>query len=326
MLEVMLAILMIGFLVIIVLGISKQSRYEIKEMFSRQSTGSKIFDIVNIIFMLLICFIMLYPVWYVLILSFNEGSDAMMGGIYWWVREFTLDNYKIVLSNNDIFKAFIVTVARTVIGTTTHVLFTAMIAYSLSKRDLVGRKIWLTMGIITMFFSGGLIPTFILFKNMNLLDSFWVYIIPTMFSFYDLIIFQSFFRGIPDSLEEAATIDGAGYFYIFRRIILPLSKPVLATIALFCGVWHWNDYFMGVIYITKNVDLQPIQTYLYRIVAESASNQAMANMPDGVQKATTTSGSIKLATMVVTTLPIVLVYPFLQKYFVKGMLLGSVKG
>lgn len=275
--------------------------------------------------MVIICVITIYPIWYVIVNSFNDGMDAMQGGIFWWPREFSLDNYKAVFSNSGILQSFFVTVSKTVIGTAIHVFFTAMVAYALSRNDLVGKKYYMIFGLITMFFNGGLIPTFLLYRELGLFDNFFVYILPAMFNFFDLIIFVAFFRQIPTSLEEAAKIDGANDFTIFLRVILPVSLPVVATIALFHGVYQWNDYFTGMIY-TNNADLQPIQTYLYKVVAESSSNQMMANAPGGIANKSVTSESIKLATMVVTTLPIVLVYPFLQKYFVKGMMIGSIKG
>jgi putative aldouronate transport system permease protein len=217
-----------------------------------------------------------------------------------------------------------VTVAKTLVGTVIHVLFTAMVAYSFSRRELIGRPVYMVIGTITMFFNGGLIPYFLLIRDLGMLDSFWVYIIPAMFSFFDLIIFLSFFREIPDALEEAAKIDGANDLKIFYQIVLPVSMPVVATIALFHGVYQWNDYFTGMIYINKS-DLQPIQTYLDRVVAQSSSNQMAAATTGSIAKSVS-SQSIKLATMVVTTLPIVIVYPFLQKYFVKGFMIGSIKG
>lgn len=289
----------------------------------QRTTGEIIFDVLIVILMCAICFITIYPIWYVIVNSFNDGADAMRGGIFWWPRVFSLENYKTVFKDSSILTAFGVTVLRTLVGTVLNVFFTAMVAYGLSKTRLIGRNFYLTMGIITMMFNGGLIPTFLLYKNLNLLDNFLVFVIHAMFSFYNAIIFMSFFREIPASLEESAEIDGANDFLIFLRIILPLSKPVLATIALFSGVYHWNDYFSGVIYINKP-SLQPIQTYLYRMVAEAGSNQMAAQTADVVKS--TTSMSLKLATMVVTTLPIVCVYPFLQKYFVKGMMIGAVKG
>ncbi|MFD7524421.1 carbohydrate ABC transporter permease [Paenibacillus chitinolyticus] len=274
--------------------------------------------------MLLVCFVTLYPIWYVLVHSFNNGTDAMQGGIYWWPRVPSLDNYRAVFENTGIMKAMGITVAKTVVGTAAHVFFTSMVAYAFSRRELVGRRAYMMLGTVTLFFSGGLIPTYLLIRDLGLLDSFWVYIVPALFNFFDLIIFLAFFREIPAGLEEAAKIDGAGDFTIFCRVVLPVSMPVVATIALFHGVYQWNDYFTGMIYI-NNSDLQPIQTFLYRVVAQSSSNQMLAAAPGGMAK-NVTSQSIKLATMVVTTLPIVLAYPFLQKYFVKGFMIGSIKG
>jgi putative aldouronate transport system permease protein len=295
-------------------------------MFSRRrlTAGEAAFDGLNVLIMLVICFLTLYPVWYVLVNSLNEGQDAMRGGIYWWPRIFSLESYRAVFDNAGIMTAFGVTVLKTVVGTVLHVFFTAMVAYAFSRRELIGRRAYMMLGTVTLFFSGGLIPTYMLIKDLGLLDHFLVYIVPAMFNFFDLIIFLSFFREIPEGLEEAAKIDGAHDLAIFARIIVPVSMPVVATIALFHGVWQWNDYFTGVLYV-NNPDLQPIQTYLYRIVAQSSSNQIMAGVGGGIHR-TVTSQSIKLATMVVTTLPIVLVYPFLQKYFVKGLMIGSIKG
>ncbi|MCM3784983.1 carbohydrate ABC transporter permease [Neobacillus mesonae] len=291
----------------------------------RRTKGEFVFDAVNTLVMLLICFLTLYPIWYVLVNSFNDGADAMRGGIYWWPREFSLDNFKAVFDSPGIMMAMGITVAKTVVGTAVHVFFTAMVAYAFSRKDLIGGKLYILIGTITLFFGGGLIPTFLLIRDLNLLDNFLVYIIPAMFSFFDLIIFMTFFREIPDGLEEAARIDGANDWSIFLRVVLPVSLPVIATIALFHGVYQWNDYFTGMIYI-NNTDLQPIQTYLYRVVAQSSSNQMVAAVQGTAATKTVTSQSIKLATMVVTTLPIVFVYPFLQKYFVKGMMIGSIKG
>lgn len=297
-----------------------------RPLFSRKSKKDVFFEIILVILMVLICFITLYPVWYTLVISFNDGMDAMQGGIYLWPRVFSLDNYQTVFRNTDIVKGFGVTTARTVIATLLSIFFTAMVSYGMSKKELIGRKLYLTIGTITLFFSGGLIPYFILIKNLRLIDNFLVYIIPAMFNFYNLIIFQAFFKELPVELEESAKIDGANDFTIFTRIIIPLSKPILATMALFNGVYHWNDYFMGVIFMIRRTDLQPIQTFLYRVIAETTSNQMMYNAPGGIQYTRVTSQSIRMATMVVTTLPIICVYPFLQKYFVKGMLIGSLKG
>jgi putative aldouronate transport system permease protein len=291
---------------------------------ARRTPGETLFDGINIIAMLSICFITLYPIWYVLVNSFNDGQDAMRGGIYWLPRVFSIENYTSVFANEGIMTAMAITIAKTLVGVFLHVFFTAMIAYALSRRDLIGRNIYLLIGTITMFFSGGLIPTYMLIKDLHMLDHFLVYILPVLFSFFDLIIFMAFFREIPEGLEEAAKIDGANDFILFIRIIIPVSMPAMATIALFHGVYQWNDYFAGVLYV-NNMDLQPIQTFLYRVIAQSSSSQIVAQTGGAINRRVT-SQSIKMATMVVTTFPIVLAYPFLQKYFVKGLMIGSIKG
>lgn len=282
------------------------------------------FDVVNTLIMAIICLLCIYPIWYVIVNSLNDANDALMGGIYWWPRKFSLRNYVKVFEDIRVLQAFKITIIKTIIGTACNVFFTAMVAYPLSKSRLVGRKFYMMVGTITMFFSGGLIPAFLLYKNMNLINNFWVYIFPAAFNFFNLIIFCNFFNEIPNALEESAKIDGATDWTIFIRIILPLSKPVLATIALFAGVGQWNDYFSGLMYMTNRTDLEPIQTYLYRLVAQVQSNQ-MAMTASNISASDTTSTSIKLAAMVITTLPICCVYPFLQKYFVSGMMIGAVK-
>jgi len=301
--------------------VKKSSTIKIK-----RSRGTFIVDTIITIVMILVCFLCIYPIWYVIVNSFNDAKDAMMGGIYWWPRQFSIKNYQTVFEDSSVMQAFKITFGKTIFGTTLNVFFTAMVAYPLSKNHLVGRKIFMKFGTVTLFFSGGLIPTFLLFKQLDLLNNFLVYIIPAAFNFFNLLIFINFFREIPAALEESARIDGANDWTIFMKIILPLSKPVLATIALFAGVGQWNDYFGGLMFMTNRVDLEPIQTYLYRMVAQVQSSQVAGSISaSNITASETTSTSIKLAAMVITTLPICCVYPFLQKYFVKGMMVGAVK-
>ena len=284
------------------------------------------FDYVNTAIMLFICIITLYPIWYCLIYSFNDGKDSIMNGVfYWWPRVFSLQNYQVVFMDNTILQAFFITVLRTLTATFAHVFFTAMVSYAYSKQYLAGRKIYITMGMITLFFSGGLIPTYLLVRSLGLVDNFLVYIILPMFGFYDVLIFISFFKNIPPSIEESAKIDGANDFYIFLMLIIPLSLPVIAAISLFNGVYNWNDYFMGVIYINRRAELLPIQTYLYRVIATAAAQSKVTSATAGMMNITITPQSIRMATMVVTTAPIIIIYPFLQKYFTKGIMIGSVK-
>ena len=285
------------------------------------SKDEKIFNTANVIFMVFFLAIIALPLWNIVALSFNDATDAARGGIYFWPREFSLESYYTVFEDSAIYKAFVISVAKTVIGVVLHTALTAMGAYGMSSRNLMGRKIYMNMGILTMFVSGGMIPTFLLFKELGLLNNFWVYIIPVLFSFYDMVILMNFFRSIPFSLEESAMMDGANPFIIFVKIILPLSLPVLATIALFHGVFQWNDYMTANIYVDDR-SLYPLQMLLFRIVSENLS-PAVATGTNVVRN--TTSQSLQLATMVVTTVPVVVIYPFLQKYLIQGMTLGSVK-
>ena len=289
-----------------------------KQTFSKDE---KIFNVANVIFMVFFLAIIALPLWNIVALSFNDATDAARGGIYFWPRKFSLESYYTVFEDSAIYKAFVISVAKTVIGVVLHTALTAMVAYGMSRRNLMGRKIYMNMGILTMFVSGGMIPTFLLFKELGLLNNFWFYIIPVLFSFYDMVILMNFFRSIPFSLEESAMMDGANPFIIFVKIILPLSLPVLATIALFHGVFQWNDYMTANIYVDDR-SLYPLQMLLFRIVSENLS-PAVATGTNVVRN--TTSQSLQLATMVVTTVPVVVIYPFLQKYFIQGMTLGSVK-
>jgi putative aldouronate transport system permease protein len=259
------------------------------------------------------------------ILSFNDAYDTMMGGIYLYPRKFTLESYRMVFLDKAIIKAFNITIWRTLIGTFGSVIFTSMVAYAFSKRHIFANKFYLMAGTITMFFGGGLIPYFILLRSLKLYDTFWVYIIPGLFNFFNCIIFMTFFRELPPGLEESAKIDGANDFRIFFWIVLPLSMPIVATISLFNGVGHWNDYFSGVMFI-NNPDLQPIQTFLYRVIAGSSQTRSIVGMPAGVAAQAVSSQSVKLATMTITTAPIICIYPFLQRYFVKGVIIGAIKG
>ena len=286
-----------------------------------------LFDKVNVVIMVIMMIVMIYPLWYTVVGAFNDGYDYMRGGVYFLPRVFTLDNFKAVFFDDTILHAFLITILKCVIGTVTSVLFTAWVSYGLTRSNLIGRKFYLALMMFTMYFSGGMIPTFILIKNLGLYDSFWVYIIPSLFSVWNMVIMQSFMRELPPALIEAAKIDGASEYRIFFSIVLPLCKPVLAAVALFTVVNHWNSYFDAMLY-TNSQDLQTIQLFLNKVITDpSVSNSlgsaAATNIPEAAR--TITSQSIKFAAMVVTALPVVVVYPFLQKYFVKGMTIGAVK-
>lgn len=286
----------------------------------RKISETKVFNIINTLVLTFLAIIIIIPIGNVVMSSFASGKALAEGGFVFWPKEFSLDSYKVVLKDSSIWGAYIISILKTVIGVVTHVLFCSMVAYGLSKRDLRGRKLYTTMGIITMFFSGGMIPTYLVMKNLGLLNNFMVYILPQLLSYYDVVILMNFFRQVPVSLEESAKIDGAGVWRIFLKIIIPLSKPALATIALFNGVFQWNDFMTAKLYITDKL-LYPVQMKLYEIIVQ----QQTQNMGVGSYVAETTTKGVQLATIVITTLPIIIIYPLLQKHFVSGMMLGAVK-
>lgn len=288
---------------------------------ARGDFDSRMFDLVNMILLSLFTIVILVPLWNVVVSSFSSGRALAEGGFLFWPSEFSLENYRAVFRDESIWQSFLISVSKTVIGVVTHVFFCAMVGYGLSKKYVRGRKLYMTMGVITMFFSGGMIPTYLLIKSLGLLNSFWVYIIPALLSFYDVIILMNFFRNVPDSLEESAKIDGAGDWRIFLYIMIPLSMPAIATIALFNGVGQWNDFMTTKLYITDQA-LYPLQMKLYEIIVQSQT-QSMQN--SGSFAIETTTKGVQLATIVITTMPIVVMYPILQKYFISGMMLGAMK-
>jgi putative aldouronate transport system permease protein len=274
-------------------------------------------------------FIMLYPYWNSLVISFNVGKDTMMGGLTFWPREFTLENYRIVFQDKRLVDALYISVMRTVIGTVISIFFTSMFAYGMTVKGLVGKKYYMIFCIITMYFGGGLIPYFLLIRELGMMNSFWVYVIPSIISVWNMIIFRAFFMGLPAGLEESAKIDGASLIGIFFRIILPISGPVIATLSLFTAVGHWNEWFSASIFIS-DAKLLPVQTVLQQILKSNIVSEQLMQVSGAAQeqmakKIGVTAKSLTMATMVVATIPIILVYPFVQKYFVKGVLVGSLK-
>jgi len=295
------------------------------------STGERLGQYFIATLLLVLCASIIYPFLYMLAISLNVGSDAARGGVYLWPREFTLYNYKVVLGNAVIQHAYLITISRTVIGTFIGLLVTLLAAFGLSYSQLPLRKALLAYVLITMLFNGGLIPLYIQLNNLSLLNSFWVYIVPSAFSAWNMFVMMKFIQGIPGALVESAEMDGANPVRILFSIIIPLSKPMLAALGLFTAVWHWNDWFAGVFYVS-NQELIPVQTFLQQLLSAQdisavlGSNNNIEALARGSQLSEVTLMSIKMATVMVSVLPILLVYPFLQKYFTKGVLLGSVKG
>ena len=296
-----------------------------------RKTSEKVFDTCNVLFMLCLCVVMLYPFWYVLIYSFNEGRDAAMGGIWFWPRSFTLSNYSYVLGNPYITNAYIVTIARTVIGAVIHLLVTGFAAYALSKRELPGRKGIIYFYMIPMFIGGTLVSSYVVNAKLGLINNFMIYVLPSAFAFFMMVVMRTFFDQLPEALEESAFIDGAGYTRIFFRIVMPLSGPIVATTLFFSAVGHWLDFYTTLIYITKPA-LRVLQYILYEIVIANQTDDMMKQLATNVDKAaigrsanTVTTQVLKMTTLVVVTFPLLFVYPFFQKYFIKGMLVGAVK-
>ncbi len=295
------------------------------------STSDKISQGVIIFLMLLLCASVIYPFMYMLSISLNVGSDAAKGGVYLWPRQFTWANYEIVLGNVVIRHAYLITVARTIVGTLAGLVVTLLAAFGLSYERMPFRSALLTYVLITMLFSGGLIPFYIQLNELHLLNTFWVYIVPGAFSAWNMFVMLKFIQGVPVALVESAEIDGANPVRVLLSIILPLSKPMLAALALFTAVGHWNDWFAGAFFVTDQ-NLIPVQTFLQQLLSAQdmstvlGSNNNIEALARGTQLSNVTLMSIKMATVMVSAIPILCVYPFLQKYFVKGVLIGSVKG
>lgn len=281
----------------------------------------------NYIFLALFGFISLYPFWYVLVASLNTGRDFVKGGVYFWPREFTLENFAHAFKDSRIFDSLTISTARTLLGVLLGLFFTALIAYALSIKTLPGKTFFTFFFYFTTIFSGGMIPYYMLLRDMGLTKSFWLYIIPTIFSFFNFLLLRTYFDTIPPELRESAQIDGAGEGKILFRIYLPLSKPVLATLALFIGVGHWNDWFMGAYYQSRAA-LYPAATLLQKLLGEATASSTIKLGQETNLSAMTsyTSQSLQMAFVMLLTMPIVVVYPFLQKYYVKGVMVGSVKG
>lgn len=292
----------------------------------RQKTSiwDKIFVVCNTLFMIAFVIITLYPVLNTLAISFNDGTDALRGGIYLWPRRFTLKNYTTVLQKNNLITGAYVTVARTIIGTVLALFANAILAFIVSRKRFLFKKQLSLFWVVTMYVNGGMIPTFLLYKNLGLTNSFWVYVIPGMFSAFNMLVIRTYMNGIPDSLEESAQLDGAGYMTVFARIISPLCKPVYATVALFVAVGQWNSWFDAMLYNRMSDKLTTLQYELMKLLS-SVTNQG--NSVESMKNATgtVTPTSVRAAATILTMLPIICLYPFLQRYFVTGLTIGGVK-
>ena len=305
----------------------------------RLTRGEKAFRAANYLFLALFGLATLYPFWYVVQGSFSDPAFNLR---FLWPRgELYYANYHQVFSSTGIGNAYLISVARVVVAVPLTILITGAAAFALTRHEMWGRKAIIVLFFITMFFNGGLIPLFLVLRSLGLIDRFLVYVLPVVFNVWMMIVMKTSFQQLPEGLIEAAVIDGASYLRIFGQVILPLSLPMVATLALFNAVWHWNDWFFGAFYVIEP-NLRPLQTFLREAVLEGGTAQRLAAMwyqgggapagnefgySDSVmrQLGRITPESLKLAFIVVTTVPIMLVYPFIQKYFMKGVLIGSIK-
>ncbi|MCL6601553.1 MAG: carbohydrate ABC transporter permease [Paenibacillus sp.] len=290
-----------------------------------------LFNTFNTIFMIILVTVTLYPFLNTIAVSLNAGNDTIRGGIYLWPRQWTTQNYKAVFASGTIYNAFWISVARTVISTLLNIFLTTMLAYTLSRKEYVFRKSITVIFVLTMYFSAGLIPGYFLIKQLHLLNTFWVYVIPSMISAFNMIVIRTYIGTLPESLIESAKIDGAGDFKIFIRIIFPLCKPVLATIALFVAVGAWNSWFDAFLYTSSKQELSTLQYELMKLLSSTMNSNSNPNVAAGIgmdqnsAQAMVTPISIRAAVTIVASVPILVVYPFLQKYFVVGLNVGSVK-
>jgi putative aldouronate transport system permease protein len=296
-------------------------------VFFLETRAQKIFKVFNYCFLGLFGFITLYPFWYVLIASLNTGRDFAKGGVFFYPRAFTWENYTYAFQDSRIFTSLSVSVAKTLIGVATGLLFTILIAYALSIKTLPGRNFFTFFWYFTTIFGGGMIPYYMLLRDLGLTKSFWLYITPAVFNFFNFLIMRTNFNNIPTELRESAQLDGAGDIRILFQLYVPLSMPVIATVALFVGVGQWDDWFTGA-YYQSNQNLIPAATLLQKLLNEAT---ASSTIKVGQESAAAvmqsyTSQSLQMAFVMILTMPIVVVYPFLQKYYVKGVMIGAVKG
>ena len=286
----------------------------------KPTKGYRAFQVINTIIMIFVIFITLYPFVYLVAQSFSSDAAASAGKVTFYPIGFNVNTYKYILRDNQFFRYYGNTIFYTVVGTFISVACTALIAYPLSKTRLRLNKVITPLVVFTMYFAGGMIPNYIVITQwLGLQDSMWSIILPNAISTFNLLVMKSFFAGLPEELEEAAAIDGMNTYQIFLKIIIPLSKPIIATMCLFYMVTMWNEWFTPMLYLDSK-DKWPVALYVRQLV-EGANNTEI-----GSSDASSVQATVKSATMVLTSIPIICVYPFVQKYFVQGMTIGAVKG
>lgn len=301
----------------------KQTRASI---FSRQSTGDRVFEIVNTGLLFLVLLVILYPLWFVVIASVSDPAKVAAGDVLLWPAGVSFEAYRMVFRDSMIMTGYRNTLYYTILGTAINLVMTVLAAYPLSRKDWVGRGFFMALVMFTMFFSGGTIPTYLLMNDLGLINTTWAIVLPGAVSVYNAIVMRTFFiNSIPLELQEAAQVDGCSNTRLLLRIVLPLSKPILAVMVLFYGVAHWNAFFGALIYITES-DRYPLQLVLRSILIQNTASQDMLGEVDTLGNRVMLAETIKYALIIVSTLPMMVLYPFLQRFFEKGVMVGSVKG
>ncbi|GIP35001.1 carbohydrate ABC transporter permease [Paenibacillus sp. J2TS4] len=293
----------------------------------KEAWGDRVFGAVNAIMLTLILIIVLYPLLFVAVASISDPAAVLNGKVWLWPQGLTFTGYTKVFGNKDIVQGYGNTILYTILGTAINVGMTVLAAYPLSRRDLYGRNGVMALLVFTMFFSGGMIPTYLLVKNLGMINTIWAMVIPNAVSVWNVIIMRTFFQqSLPHEIQEAAQIDGCSNIKILFKIVLPLSTPILAVMVLFYAVGHWNAFFNALIYLTER-DKFPLQIILREILIQGQNAQMMdTGAQEGLAKKLMEAESIKYAVVIVANLPVLLLYPFLQRYFVKGIFIGSLKG
>ncbi len=291
----------------------------------KKSKAEIIGMIINGVALFLIAFITIYPFWHVLMYSVSDSQRASAGGLFFLPKGLDITGYELVLKQPQLYNAYWNTIARTAVGTLLSVILTAMLAYPLSLPRLKGRKFLCIAIFFTMLFNGGMIPTYLLVNDLHMIDTFWALVIPNAMSAYNLFIMRNYFQSIPASLEESARIDGANPITVLFRIILPISTPTLAAVGMFYGVSNWNAYLDGVLYINNN-SLQILQVYLRNLFSSAGSGAVLSGIQGISDAARVTEETLKMVTISVSVIPILIVYPYLQKYYTTGITTGAVKG
>lgn len=292
----------------------------------KESKGDRLFDIINYFLLAVVLIVVLYPLIFVAVASISNPAAVVNGEVWLLPKEITFTGYEKLFANKEILKGYMNTILYTVVGTMVNVVMTILAAYPLSRKDFRGRNIFTALFVFTMFFSGGLIPTYLIVKDLGMTNTMWALIIPNAVAVWNIIIMRTFFQqSIPFEIQESAQIDGCGNFKILLKIILPLSMPILAVMTLFYSVAHWNSFFSALIYLSER-DKYPLQLFLREILIQSNMQDMIQTSEESLAKTIMEAESIKYALVIVANLPILMLYPFLQRYFVKGMVIGAIKG